>query len=257
MRVYALKSELVEQSTSLSQIGNEDQSACNSEGHGGSIGNDYNECGKNSRGQSRRTSSDGHSNGGSDGFHDCDGFNNDHGLARIDNSYDSDNYDGGAWGCTNAARGTACGGSNSGGGASSIQDGMIVVRAVRGDSSGHGGGEARDTAGEALMMGTGVAVGQGGTKAGGGWDKGAYNGGKRGGCGCGDDGGNGADGDSCDGDECVGVERDGIDGSSSVDDASEITRDHAVEGANLIMCRHVLFTICSCILAFCLDEKGF
>jgi len=112
---------------------------------------------------------------------------------------------------------------------------MIVVRAVRGDSTGHGGGQARDTAGEALVMGTGVAVGQGGTKAGGGWDKGAYDEGKRGCCGCEDDGGNGADGDSCDGDECVGVGRDSIDGSRSVDDASEITRDHAVEGANLIM----------------------
>jgi len=60
--------------------------------------------------------------------------------------------------------------------------------------------------------------------------------GGRGGCGCEGDNGASADGDGCDGDECVcWCGEDGLDDSSSADDASETTRDHAVEGANLIL----------------------
>jgi len=178
----------------------------------------------------KKKSSDGDSNGGSDGFNNCDGFNNDHCLVGIGNSDDSDGCDRGAWGCTNAARVAACGGNNSGGGAGSIWDSMSVDGAVRGDSSGHDGDEARDTAGEALLMGIGFVFGRGGIEAGVGCDKGACNGGERGGCGCEGGGGDGADGDGCNGHECVGVGRDGLDDSDSVD-----TRDHAAEGANLIM----------------------
>ena len=91
------------------------------------------------------------------------------------NNDDSGGCDRGVWGCTNAARGAAC--SNSGGGAGSIRDSMSVDGAVRGDSSGHGGDEARDAAGEALVVGIGVAFGRGGIEAGGGCDKGACDGG--------------------------------------------------------------------------------
>jgi len=112
-----------------------------------------------------------------------DGFNNNHSFARMCNGKRFSDYDGGvwprtasrrsqappvgavtvtvigAWGCTNTARGAACGGSNSGGIASSIRDSMSVDGTVRGDSSGHGGDEARDAAGEALVVGIGVAFG--------------------------------------------------------------------------------------------------
>ena len=38
-----------------------------------------------------------------------------------------------------------------------------------------------------------------------------------------------------DGNGCVGAGRDSVDGSGSADDASESTRNHTVEGVNLIM----------------------
>jgi len=113
---------------------------------------------------------------------------------------------------------------------------MTVDGAVRGDSSFHGGDEACDASGVALVVGIGVVFGRGGIGAGGGCDKGACDGGERGsGCGCEGNRGDGADGHGCDGDECVGAGRDCLDGSGSADDASETTRDHAIEGANLIM----------------------
>ena len=77
---------------------------------------------------------------------------------------------------------------------------MGVDGAVRGDSSSHGGDEARDAAGEVLVEGIGIAFGRSGIEADSGCDKGACDGGERGGCG-----------------------------------SSEATRNHAVEGANLIM----------------------
>jgi len=112
---------------------------------------------------------------------------------------------------------------------------MSVDGAVCGNSSGRSGGEARDVAGEALVMGIGVEVGRGGVETGGDCDKGACDEGECGSCGCEIDGGDKADSDSCDGYECVGAGRDSLDDSGSVDDASETTRDHAVEGENLIM----------------------
>ena len=84
-----LKCELVEQSTSLSQEGNEDQivsgceliaqstllsrgdsgggSVCDDERHGSGVGNDCRDGGDDSGGPSRRISSNGNSNGGSGG----------------------------------------------------------------------------------------------------------------------------------------------------------------------------------------------
>ena len=70
---------------------------------------------------------------------------------------------------------------------------MGVDGAVRGGSSSHGGDEACDTAGKALVVGIGVVFGWGGIEASGGCDKGACDGGECGGCGCEGDGGDGAD----------------------------------------------------------------
>jgi len=155
-------------------------------------------------------------------FNDCDGFNDDHGVAGISNSDDSDGYDGGVWDCANAAEDAACGGSNSGGSAGSIRVGMSVDSAVRGYSSSYGGDEVRDAAGEALVVGIGVAGGWGVIKAGAGCHEGACDGDEHGGSGF-------------DGDGCIGAGRDGLDGRGSVDDAAEAMRDHTVECGNQIM----------------------
>jgi len=48
---------------------------------------------------------------------------------------------------------------------------MTVDSAVRGDSSCHGGDEACDAAGVALVVGIGVVFGLGGIGAGGGFDR--------------------------------------------------------------------------------------
>ena len=58
----------------------------------------------------------------------------------------------------------------------------------------------RDTVSEALVVGIGVACGWGGIGVDGGCDKGACNGGERGGCSCEGGGGDCADGSGCDGD---------------------------------------------------------
>jgi len=112
-----LKCKLVEQSTSLSQDGNEDQivfgcdfiaqytllsrvdsggrSVCDDERHCIGVGNDYRDSDDDSGEQSRRISSDSDTNGGSGGLKDSDGFNDDHGFAGICNGESVNNYDGG------------------------------------------------------------------------------------------------------------------------------------------------------------------
>ena len=119
------KYELVKQSTCLSQDCNEDQSVCDGEGHSGSMKMTIMNAVMMQAGKAEETAVIATAivvvmvN-------DCDTFNDDHGLAGISNSDDSDHYNGGVWDSANAAEGAACGGSNSGGSASSIRDGMGV-----------------------------------------------------------------------------------------------------------------------------------
>jgi len=109
-----LKCELVEQSTSLSKDGNEDQivfgceliaqstllprgdsgggSVCDDERHGSGIRNDCRDGGDDSGGQRRRISIDGDSNGGSGDLKDSDGFNDDRSFAGICNCESVSDY---------------------------------------------------------------------------------------------------------------------------------------------------------------------
>jgi len=130
-----LKCELVEQSTSLSQDGNEDQtifgceliaqsthlprgdsggrSVCDDERHSSGVRNDCRDGGDDSGGQHQSISSDGDSNGGSGDLNDSDGFNDDHSFAGICNSESV--YNRGVWHDVNTVKGAASGGSSSSG----------------------------------------------------------------------------------------------------------------------------------------------
>jgi len=255
-----LKCELVEQSTSLSQDGNEDQiafgceliaqstlisrgdsgggSVCDDVRHGSGVGNDCRDGGDDSGGQCRRISSDGDSNGGSGDLKDSDGFNDDRGFAGICNSESVSDYNGVVWHHVNAVKGAAGGGSNSGG-VGDIDSGRGVVADSNGVEA-DGSDETCDAAGEAVVKG--IVVG-GSNDAD---DVDACGNANVGeacddaddveACDDADDGDEFDDANSdFDDNEYVGAVRDSGDGSGSADDASESTRKHTVEGANLIM----------------------
>jgi len=254
--IHILKCELVEQSISLSQDGNEDQivfgcelfaqstllsrgdsvggSVCDDERHGSGVGNDCRDGSDDSGGERRRISSDGDSGD----LKDSDGFNDDRGFAGICNSESVSDYNGGVWHHVNTVKGAASGGSNSGG-VGDIDSGSDVVADSNGVEA-DGSDETCDAAGEAVVEG--IVVG------------GKNDADDVDAC------GNRNDGEACDdaddveacddadddyelddvdggfdGNEYVDAVRDSFDGSGSADDASESTRNHTVEGANLIM----------------------
>ena len=106
--------DLIAQRTFLPRGDSGGGSVCDDKSHGNGIGNDCRGGGDDSGGQSRRTSSDSDSNGGSGVFKDFDGFKDNRGFAGICNSESVSDYNGGVWDYVNAVKGVANGGSNSG-----------------------------------------------------------------------------------------------------------------------------------------------
>jgi len=260
LSIPILKCELFEQSTSLSKDGNEDQiafgceliaqstliswgdsgggSVCDDERHGSGVGNECRDGGDDSGRQSGRISSKGDSNGGSGGLKDSDAFNDDRSFAGICNSESVSDYNRGVWDYVNAVKGAASGGSNSGG-AGDVDSGGGVVAGSNGVEA-DGSDETRNAACKAVVEG--IVVGSSNNA-----DDGDA-------CDNADDGGacdDADDSEACDdandgnefddadggfdGNGCVGAGRDSVDGIGSADDASESTRNHTVERANLIM----------------------
>jgi len=142
------------------------------------------------------------------------------------------------WHYVNAVKGTAGGGSTSGG-VGDIDSGGSVVADSNGVEA-DGSDETCDAAGEAVVEGIVV----GGSNDADDVDAcGNVNDGEA----CDDADNDEACDDADDGDEfddadggldgngCVGAGRDSVDGSGSADDASESTRNHTVEDANLRM----------------------
>jgi len=245
--ILILKCELVEQSISLSQDGNEDQivfgceliaqitllprgdsgggSVCDDERHGSGVRNDCRDGGDDSGGQRRRISSNSDSNGGSGDLKDSDGFNDDRSFAGICYSESVSDYNGGVWHHVN----TLSGGSSSGG-VGDIDSGGGVVADSNGVEA-DGSDETCDAAGEAVVEG--IVVG------------GKNDADDVDAC------GNANDGEACDdaddveacddaddgdelddadggfdGNEYAGAVRDSVDGSGGADHASKSTRNH-------------------------------
>jgi len=260
LQIPILKCDLVKQSTSLSQDSNEDQivfgceliaqstllsrgdsgggSVCDDERHCSGAGNDCRDGSDDSGRQRRRISSDGDSNGGSGDLKDSDGFNDHHGSAGICNSESVSDYNGGVWHHVNTVKGADSGGSNSGG-VGDIDSGGGVVADSNGVEA-HGSDETCDAAGEGVVEG--IVVG-GKNDAD---DVNACGNANDGeacddvhdveACDDADDGDELDDADGgLDGNEYVGAVRDSFDGIGSADNTSESTRNHTVEGANLIV----------------------
>jgi len=150
----------------------------------------------------------------------------------------SSNYKGGVWHHVNTIKGAASGGSNSGGVGDIDSGGGVVADSNGVEADGSDG--TCDAAGEAVVEGI-VIDGKNDAD-----DVNAC-GNANDGEACDDtddveacddaDDGNELDNADCgfDGNEYVGAVRDSFDGSGSADDASESTRNHAFDGANLIM----------------------
>jgi len=147
-------------------------------------------------------------------------------------------YNGGVWHCVNAVKGVASGGSSSSD-VGDIDSGSGVVTDSNGVEA-DGNDETRDAAGKPVVEG--IVVG-GSNDAD---DDNACDNADHGEA-CDDaddvevydDANNGDEFDDTDGgfdgNGYVGAVRDSVDGRGSADDASESTRNHTVEGANLIM----------------------
>jgi len=217
--------ELIAQRTFLPQGDSGAGSVCDDKRHGNGIENDCRVGGYDSGGQSRRIRSDSDSNGGSDVFKDFNGFKDNRGFAGICNSESVSDCNGDVWDCVNAVKGMANGGSNSGG-VGDIDSGSGVVDDSNGVEAG-GSDETRDAAGEAV--GEGIVFGSSNDA-----DNGdAYDDADHGEAF--DDADDGDEFDDAeggfDGNEYVGAGKDSVDGSG----ASESTRNHTVEGVNLMM----------------------
>eukprot|EP00277_Geminigera_cryophila_P000766 CAMPEP_0179427372 /NCGR_PEP_ID=MMETSP0799-20121207/13342_1 /TAXON_ID=46947 /ORGANISM="Geminigera cryophila, Strain CCMP2564" /LENGTH=630 /DNA_ID=CAMNT_0021202397 /DNA_START=535 /DNA_END=2429 /DNA_ORIENTATION=+ len=251
----------------LSRGNSRDGSVCEDDRHSSGVGNDCMVGGDDSSGQSKKTSSDYNSNGGSGGLKDSDGSNYDRSFAGMCNGERVSGYDGGAWDCVKAVRSAAREGSNSGG-AGDIDSGGGIVTDLNGQDglSGEDGFVRSDdcrnlfrveqvTELEILapsvraLNETEILVS---TKASEGgrknylpihvsWDMWQTN------CdvcdnanddkACNDEDTSDACDDTVQGfdsDGCGGASRDSVDGRSGVDYSSEPTKNHAVEGADLI-----------------------